>query len=443
MSDAAIRGRHQLRDRGLHRRAASSRRTPGQHGQPYRRPESRTTSRTSRCLKGAAASAIYGSKASNGVILITTKRGRVGAPQFSVTQRFGGSDPRNQFGARRVRQRGRGCGGHRGPAPWRLHAAAGRFLRRRALLFGKTPVSYETSASISGGTETTRYFASGLVKHDGGIVQNTVCDKQSLRLNIDQDVGAGRLTISLSTKSFTRRPIAGLPTTRTTGTSWQAPCRTPRASSIFRGICPDGPGTNPADPVLPTVRSALSAQPLRAATRSRPVALLTNRETVWRAICRPSRLTGRHQHAAASLSVHGQRRLATSSLRRTRVFADPICSSSTTDGFLGTLGPIDSPEPELQCEREHGLHLQDRQWDHRRPPRPGCSMSRNLNIDRDITLENLVGGLATQPGNGTFFRFTRPGAGVQRTSGSSPRKSSCPPRAPAANRGRAGRQQHQ
>jgi len=37
-------------------------------------------------LKGAAAAAIYGSKASGGVIMITTKRGRAGAPEFSVRQ---------------------------------------------------------------------------------------------------------------------------------------------------------------------------------------------------------------------------------------------------------------------------------------------------------------------------------------------------------------------
>src|SRR5262249_27922797 len=40
-------------------------------------------------MKGASASAIYGSKASNGVILITTKKGRLGAPQFTIGQRFG------------------------------------------------------------------------------------------------------------------------------------------------------------------------------------------------------------------------------------------------------------------------------------------------------------------------------------------------------------------
>src|SRR5438552_11134203 len=40
-------------------------------------------------LKGASASAIYGSKASNGVIIITTKKGRAGTPRFTISQRFG------------------------------------------------------------------------------------------------------------------------------------------------------------------------------------------------------------------------------------------------------------------------------------------------------------------------------------------------------------------
>jgi TonB-dependent SusC/RagA subfamily outer membrane receptor len=52
-------------------------------------------------LKGASASAIYGSKASNGVIIITTKRGRTGAPQFHLTQRIGASHMSNQIGSRR------------------------------------------------------------------------------------------------------------------------------------------------------------------------------------------------------------------------------------------------------------------------------------------------------------------------------------------------------
>src|SRR5207249_2597315 len=53
-------------------------------------------------LKGASASAIYGSKASNGVIIITTKRGRVGAPQFTISERAGVStvNPRSLIGSR-------------------------------------------------------------------------------------------------------------------------------------------------------------------------------------------------------------------------------------------------------------------------------------------------------------------------------------------------------
>src|SRR2546429_9153607 len=52
-------------------------------------------------LKGASAAAIYGSQAANGVLVITTRRGRPGAPRFSVTQRFGTSALSNTLGFRR------------------------------------------------------------------------------------------------------------------------------------------------------------------------------------------------------------------------------------------------------------------------------------------------------------------------------------------------------
>ena len=40
-------------------------------------------------LKGAAASAIYGSRASNGVILITTKSGKTGKMQITYKTQYG------------------------------------------------------------------------------------------------------------------------------------------------------------------------------------------------------------------------------------------------------------------------------------------------------------------------------------------------------------------
>ena len=42
-------------------------------------------------LKGGSAAAIYGSKATNGVVIITTKRGQVGKPQFNISQKVGRS----------------------------------------------------------------------------------------------------------------------------------------------------------------------------------------------------------------------------------------------------------------------------------------------------------------------------------------------------------------
>ncbi len=49
-------------------------------------------------LKDASAAAIYGSRAANGVILITTKRGQEGRTQFNVSTQYGFSAPSNELG---------------------------------------------------------------------------------------------------------------------------------------------------------------------------------------------------------------------------------------------------------------------------------------------------------------------------------------------------------
>ena len=51
-------------------------------------------------LKGGSAAAIYGSKANNGVVIITTKRGQQGKPQFNLTQRIGTFWRANELGRR-------------------------------------------------------------------------------------------------------------------------------------------------------------------------------------------------------------------------------------------------------------------------------------------------------------------------------------------------------
>jgi TonB-linked SusC/RagA family outer membrane protein len=155
-------------------------------------------------LKGAAAAAIYGSKANNGVILVTTKRGRAGAPQFSLTQRVGTSKISNRLGPFRQFPDSATAA----PFFGNIDDFTTAYNDHENTLFGNTALAYETSASMSGGTETTRYFASGLLKRDGGILTNTFAEKQSIRLNIDQQIGS-KLNLGFSINPIHTRRAAG------------------------------------------------------------------------------------------------------------------------------------------------------------------------------------------------------------------------------------------
>jgi TonB-linked SusC/RagA family outer membrane protein len=147
-------------------------------------------------LKGAAASAIYGSKASNGVIIIETKKGSAsGEPRYSFQQRFGVPAVSNTLGIRNFQSMEAAVDafGPRAEDFWE----PGKFFDHEMEIAGENPLSWETSGSVNGSSESTRYFLSGLAKHEGGVVVNTGYDKQSIRLNLDQEFGSfGTLSVS-------------------------------------------------------------------------------------------------------------------------------------------------------------------------------------------------------------------------------------------------------
>src|SRR5256885_1490649 len=62
---------------------------------------------------------------------------------------------------------------------------------------GEKPISYETQLDVSGGSGDTRYFLSGNVKGDGGIIANTGAQRQTLRANLDQSF-SDRFSLSFS-----------------------------------------------------------------------------------------------------------------------------------------------------------------------------------------------------------------------------------------------------
>jgi TonB-linked SusC/RagA family outer membrane protein len=142
-------------------------------------------------LKGAAASSIYGSKASNGVVVITTIRGQAGRPRVNIAQRFGVFSPLKTLDSR-VWTKADAL------ADPRFAGIAEKYFGNNEMVhydlydqvYSQRDLSYETVADVSGGSETTRYFISGTWKRDNGIEPNTNFTRQGVRINVDQTLSS-------------------------------------------------------------------------------------------------------------------------------------------------------------------------------------------------------------------------------------------------------------
>lgn len=215
-------------------------------------------------LKGASASAIYGSKASNGVVIITTKQGRAGAPRRDLRQRVGFSEAARRLGSRTFTSAEEVAAAF-GPETAGLFIPGVVFDHERELA-GRKPLGFETWASLSGGADATRYFTSGLVQGQPGIIANTGFERQAFRLNLDQRLGS-RVSAELGssvTHTLARRGVTN--NDNTGGTSYYvALAFTPSFVDLQQR--PDG-----SWPVNPRATS----NPLQTA------ALVTNDESVWR-----------------------------------------------------------------------------------------------------------------------------------------------------------------
>ena len=216
-------------------------------------------------LKGASASAIYGSRASNGVVIITTKRGRTGRPELRLTQRVGVYQLSNTLGARRFDSV------EEAVDVWGEQARdifqPGVAFDHEEELAGRRSPSYETVLDISGGGEATRYYLSGGWKQDQGIIDHTGFERQSLRLNLDHQFGS---RVSLAVGSNVIRTAAARGLTNNDNTSVSFYMAFP-ATPDFVDLRRRADGTFPTNPFV-------ASNPLQTA------ALMHNDETVWRYI---------------------------------------------------------------------------------------------------------------------------------------------------------------
>jgi TonB-linked SusC/RagA family outer membrane protein len=151
-------------------------------------------------LKSAAATAIYGSRATNGVVVITTKRGKAGSSRYNITERVGTSQATRLLGSRHF-QSYDAVKPYLGTSPHADSIAKAnctpvcQWYDWQGQLYNNHDPSYETVISSSGGVSNTRYFASLNDRQTPGTQQNSGARLTSGRINLDQTIG-DKFTIS-------------------------------------------------------------------------------------------------------------------------------------------------------------------------------------------------------------------------------------------------------
>ena len=147
-------------------------------------------------LKDAASSSIYGSRAANGVVLITTKKGTAGHSQFNFNMYEGFSQvPRERYydlmnteqyqdymrDYYRIRLE---LGIDTNKAPAQIFANPGVNTNWQDAIFRNAAIrNYELSAN--GGSEKTRYYTSIGYMKQGGVLLGSDFNRLSGRLNLD------------------------------------------------------------------------------------------------------------------------------------------------------------------------------------------------------------------------------------------------------------------
>ncbi len=172
-------------------------------------------------LKDASAAAIYGSRAANGVVLITTKRGRLTTkPQLSLHHYTNVDTEIDNFSilsADRYREIMREAAKNTLTVDPGNELAEGILNGEKLMnentdwyaLLSQTAVTNNTELSVRGGSDKVRYFASlGMTLQDG-VLKGDDLQRYSGRLNFDWDV-TQRLKFGTNiSMSYTQRNLAG------------------------------------------------------------------------------------------------------------------------------------------------------------------------------------------------------------------------------------------
>jgi TonB-dependent SusC/RagA subfamily outer membrane receptor len=126
-------------------------------------------------IRGAAAAALYGSRANNGVVQIFTKRGTIGKPKFTLNSRMSQSELREE-------------------QPFNLYPfnenglPIARFNYQNDI-FERAPAQ-EHNLTVEGGNDQTRYYISGNLADEDGILRSTSSKRTGARVNLQQQLAS-------------------------------------------------------------------------------------------------------------------------------------------------------------------------------------------------------------------------------------------------------------
>ncbi len=142
-------------------------------------------------LKDAAATAIYGARAANGVVLITTKRGtasrnaRVTLNTFAGIQNFWRDPSEAVVDARAFEELSNEAAQNRGQSVPYPNPGSGENTDWNSFIFRDDAPMYNVDLSISGGNDAIKYFVSGNAFIQDGIMKNHRYERQTGRVNLD------------------------------------------------------------------------------------------------------------------------------------------------------------------------------------------------------------------------------------------------------------------
>jgi ferric enterobactin receptor len=197
-------------------------------------------------LKGAAAAALYGARAVDGAVIITTKKGAEGTTRVNVVSKVSSSwanklpEVQTQFGVGSYAANGV-FSNLNSYTSWGQKLTPADTLYDNIGNFFQHGIVYDNSVNVSGGSKNGSFYLSGSNFDQTGIVPGTGYDKTTFRFNGEQKYGALTLGVNVAYS------IANIDRTLTTAGlygsgvgSMQALYNWPQTFNIGRYINQDG-----------------------------------------------------------------------------------------------------------------------------------------------------------------------------------------------------------